>query len=234
MTAAERSAQLDQEKHIADILAIREPPRESSSTLSTWLNSNVITALVGVIGTAVLGAYISAQIQETARQNELERAAAATRLENRRAIVAKVVDRVSTFMAASDDLLVAVNLSYGETGRRSDDVKKLRAWKTELAVARDKAEAEWRRGKRSVALGLDYEFGGAADVTKAWQELAVTVDAFEQCTNSWYSNNALIGTTLPPQRICPDERAAAEQASEVFVVVTRAPRQASVPHAPPR
>lgn len=234
MTPEERSAQIDYEKHIANILAVRKPPQESSSILKTWLNSSVLAALVGVVGTAVLGAYIAARIQETARLNERERTAADARLENRRAIVAKVIDRVSTFMAASDDLLVAVNVAYDEKGRNSDDVKKLRAWKTELAVARDKAEAEWRRGKRSLALGLDYEFDRADDVTKAWQELAVNVDAFEKCTNTWYSNNALIGTTLPPERICPDERTAAEQSSEVFVVVTRVPRQASVPPVPPR
>lgn len=234
MTPEERSAQIDYEKHISDILAVRRPPQESSSILKTWLNSNVIAALVGVAGTAVLGACISGRIQETARRNELERAAAATCVENRRAIVAKVVERVSTFMAASDDLLVAVNVAYDEKDRNRDDVKKLRAWKTELAVARDKAEADWRRGKRSLALGLNYEFDSAVDVTKAWQELAANVDAFEKCTNTWYTNNGLIGTTLPPERICPDERAAAEQSSEVFVVVTRVPRQASAPSAPSR
>lgn len=233
MTPEERSAQIEYEKHIGEILAARKVPGESSSTLKTWLNSSVVAAVVGVVGTAVLGGYIGAQIQETARLNELERAAAATRLGNRRAIVARVVERVSTFMAASDDLLVAVNVGYDERGRNRDEVKKLRAWKTELAVARDKAEAEWRRGKRPLALGLAYEFDGAADITKAWQDLVATVDAFEKCTNTWYSNNALIGTTLPPERICPDERVAAEQSSEGFMVVASVPRQASV-RSPPR
>jgi hypothetical protein len=231
MTPAE---QLEHERHIAEILAIRKPPSDPPSALSTWLNSNVITALIGVIGTAVVGAYISAQIQETARRNELQRAADAAGTESRRVIVSKVLDRVGTFLAASDDLLVGVNTSYDERGRPRDEVNKLRAWKTDLAGARDKAEAEWRRGKRSLALGLDYEFDGADDVMKAWQELAVAVDAFEQCTNSWYTNNAAIGTTLTPDRICRDERGAAEQASEVFVVVTRAPRPAPERKAPQR
>jgi hypothetical protein len=228
MTSEERSHQIEHEKFIAQILAIRTPPHQPPSALTTWLNSNVLTALIGVVGTAILGSYISGQIQERARQNELERAATVTRLENRRALVSKVVDRVSTFMTASDDLLVTVNVSYDETARRSDEVKKLRAWKTDLAVARDKAEAEWRRGTRSVALGLDYEFNGAGDVTKAWKELARSVDAFERCTSDWYNQNALIRTTLSADRICPDERAAAEQASEVFVVVTRTPRATPV------
>ena len=228
MTPADRAEELEHERHVAEILAIRKPPDTPKSSLTTWLNSSVVTALIGVIGTGIVGAVISGRIQETARQNERARVAEVARSESQRAIVAKVVDRVDAFLTASDDMLVGVNLSYEERGRTRDDVMKLRTWKTALAEARDKAEAEWRRGKRSLSLGLDYEFDGGDGVMKAWQELANAVDAFEECTNTWYTNNAAIGTTLTPQRICAEKRAAAEQASQIFVLETRRPRGATI------
>jgi hypothetical protein len=230
VTSTDRAEQLEHERHFAEILAVRKGPGSSPSQLEKWLNSSVVTTLIGVIGTAVVGTLISAQIQNRARINELARAASAARAENQRAIINKVLDRVSTFVATTDDVLVGVNLSYEERGRTREEIKQLRTWKTELATARDKAESEWRRGKRSLGLALHYEFEGSAEIMKAWQDLAIAIDAFEKCTNSWYTANAAIGTTLTPDRICPDERAAADQASELFVLKSRfVPESATKP-----
>jgi hypothetical protein len=39
--------------------------------------------------------------------------------------VAKVVERIDTFLTASDDMLVGVNVAYEEGGRTRDEVMKL-------------------------------------------------------------------------------------------------------------
>ncbi|MDH4067006.1 MAG: hypothetical protein OEW19_21610, partial [Acidobacteriota bacterium] len=63
--------QLDYEARMARVLEIRQPGRRGSS-LQIWLNSTVLSALVGVAGTALLGAYVSGKIQERSKLNEME------------------------------------------------------------------------------------------------------------------------------------------------------------------
>jgi hypothetical protein len=65
--------QIEHEQQIAAILLIRKGRPAQESTLGTWLNSNVLTALVTVIGTAILGAWVSGIIQGRAKKYELDR-----------------------------------------------------------------------------------------------------------------------------------------------------------------
>lgn len=81
--------QLAHERHVAAILAIRQPPRDQESPLRTWLNSNVLTAVIGVVGTAILGTIVSGIIQDRSKNNELERTSRLARLESQNAAVDK-------------------------------------------------------------------------------------------------------------------------------------------------
>ena len=208
--------QIEHERHVANIIKIRNPKGERNSTISIWLNSNVVTALIGVLGTALLGAWVSGRIQERSHNNQLERNAREARLQSQNELVGKIIDRAATFLSASDDLLVTVNEAYREKGRPAEEIARLQKWKSELAERRDSAESQWRREKRTFGFTLEYLFGQTKSVRDTWTELLNAVDEFELCTNSWYTANAAIGTRLRPEDICPKPRARYERAVEAL------------------
>src|SRR5688572_22675299 len=110
--------QIDHERHIAEILKLREARAEEKSALDMWLNSNVLTAVIGVLGTALLGAWVSGIIQERSRTNELARSAQEATLASQNATVKQILERLSAFLTATDDLLATVDHAHTESGRR--------------------------------------------------------------------------------------------------------------------
>jgi hypothetical protein len=215
--------QLEHERHVAAILAIRQPPRDRESTLRTWLNSNVMTAMVGVIGTAIVGTLLSGIIQDRSRNNELDRTSRLAKLESQNAAVDKVLQRAGAFLSATDDMFVTINTMFSETGRDADEMKKLLTWKEQIRERRDTADREWRRDKRSLGFTLHYLFDGDRAIDEAWREVLRTADAFELCTSDWYFRNAEQGTTLDAVAICPEARKDFEDRIETLTAaVTRA------------
>jgi hypothetical protein len=215
--------QLDHERRIAEILAIRRAGNDQSK-LNAWLNSTVLATLVGVVGTGLLGAWVSGMIQDRSKRNELERVAQDQKLSAQNAAVSKVLELVGTSVTTADDLLVTVNNAYGEEGRSADDVMKLRKWKEELANRRDAADLAWRREKRSLGFTIMYLFDGDATVTSAWRAVTTKADDFERCTNRWYTENAARLTDLTADQICPEDRQAVENAVETFMIAVAARR----------
>lgn len=211
--------QIAYERHVARILEIRKPPAKEKSTLTEWLNSSVITALIGVLGTAVIGSLITAQVQNTAQSNEQARTRRAARIQSQNDVVAKILQRTGAFLSATDDLLVTVNSGYDERGRKPEDAKKLRAWKVKLSEQRDQADLDWRRDRHSLTFTVHYVFAGAEHVTKSWEAVVRAIDGFEKCTNTWYTANAHEGTVLTPDLICGNERETADRAVEAFTLV---------------
>ncbi len=192
--------------------------------LEMWLNSSVMTALVGVIGTALLGAWVSGIIQQRNKDNELDRRAQEMRLDSQNVAVGKVLERAGGFLSATDDLLVTVNNAYAEAGRADAEAEALRKWKMQLRERRDTAESDWRRDKRSLGFTLQYLFDGDRGIADAWRGVLAAEDGFEGCTNKWYTQNAALGTNLTPNGICQSERAKFEQAVESFTAAVGAAR----------
>jgi hypothetical protein len=216
--------QVDYERQLAKVLEIRGLSG-SPSTLSTWLNSTVLATLIGVVGTGVLGAWVTGLVQDRSKENELARAAQEERLTNQNTLITKVLDRVGALVSSTDDLLVTVNNVNAEEGRPAREVDELQQWKLRVRKTRDDADAVWRNEKRSLGYGLLYQFDNHAGVDTAWRRVIQESDVFEQCTRGWYTQNAAIGTDLPSDRICMDERQRLESAIEGLlkaVVTSRA------------
>jgi hypothetical protein len=191
--------------------------------MQTWLNSSVVAAVVGVLGTGVLGALVSARIQNTSKQNELALASARETREARAAIVGRILEVVGRNLSATDDLLVTVNNAYAAGRMPVEDRPRLAAWKEALAERRDKSDSEWRELRRSLGYALVYRFGGSQPVRTAWQDLVVSSDRFEQCTNAWYSAHARIGSDLTILQVCVTERQGYESAVERLTTVVHEP-----------
>ncbi len=207
--------ELQRERHIAEILEIRKTPKKDSN-LETWLNSNVLTALITVLGTALLGAWVTGLVQDRSKNNELERTAEEKRLESRNSLISKILERTGTFMSATDDLLVTVNNSYREDGRTPGEIETLRKWKTDMRAARDDADSLWRREQASLGFSVHYLFDQNSEVRTAWDSLVQAESSFEKCTNNWYTQNAAKGTTAGVDEICNAAREALTKATEAF------------------
>jgi hypothetical protein len=207
--------EIDHERHIAEILRIRKP-QKNDSRLEVWLNSNVLTALVGVLGTALLGAWVAGMIQDHSKKNELARANQERKLESQSMVVTKVLDLASVFMSATDDMLVTVNNAYSENNRSTQEIEELRKWKKGLREARDAADLSWRREEASLSFRVHYLFDQSQDVKSSWDSLVKTESLFENCTNNWYTENAARGTNSAPKEICSDKRTSLSQAAEAF------------------
>ena len=202
--------QIEHERHIAAILKIRKAPDQKDSTLSTWLNSNVLTAVIGVLGTAVLGEWVSGVIQERSKQNELTRSAREARQQSQREAIDRVLSLAGSFFSASDDLLTTAHEAYGEKRRPKAELPELAKWKTEILALRNKADSEWRGAKGGLGFELRDVFDGAVD--KEWDRLVSTTTSFEKCTREWYVANSVKLTPLAAIDICSEERVAAKTA----------------------
>jgi hypothetical protein len=215
--------QIQHERLIAQVLRIRNPSDERS-TLYTWLNSNLAIALIGVIGTGVVGTILSGMIQDRSKNNELSRMAQESRLESQNAAVGKVLERVGAFLSATDDLLTTVNNANTERGRLPNEVKQLQKWKADVRQRRDTADVEWRRDKGGLGFTLNYVFDGNRSVSDGWRQLLRAEDQFETCTRNWYIANAEKGSDEAADVICTSERSAFEQSVEAFTTSAVAAR----------
>ncbi len=184
--------QVAYEEQVAKVLEIRGIGT-SPSTVSTWLNSTVLATLIGVVGTGVLGAWVTGLVQDRSKENELARAAQEERLSSQNTVITKVLDRVGALVSSTDDLLTTVNNVNSESGRPAEEVKELQAWKLGVRRTRDEADAVWRNEKRSLGYSMLYQFDNHAEIDKAWRSVIQVSDAFEQCTRGWYTQNAAIG-----------------------------------------
>jgi hypothetical protein len=215
--------QIAHERHIAQVLQIRNPGDEKSA-LFTWLNSSLATTLIGVIGTAIIGTILAGMIQNRSKENELEQQARSSKLESQNTAINKALERVGAFLSATDDLLATVNNAYSENGRSADEVKTLKEWKVQVRARRDTADLEWRRDKESLAFTLNYVLDGDQGVNSAWREVMKAEDVFEACTRQWYTQNALAGSDLGAEMICQTERSGFEKSVWAFtsaIVVAR-------------
>jgi hypothetical protein len=219
--------QVEYEQQVAKVLEIRGLGPPSTSTLSTWLNSAVLATLIGVVGTGVLGAWVTGLVQDRSKENELARAAQEERLTSQNTLITKVLDRVGALVSSTDDLLATVNNVNTEEGRPAREVSELQEWKLRIRKTRDDADAAWRNEKRSLGYSPLYQFDNHAGVDTAWRSVIQESDTFEQCTRGWYTQNAAIGTDLSSDRICMDERQKLESAIESLLKAVVASRSAS-------
>jgi hypothetical protein len=153
MTAEE---QLAYERQQAEVLAIRQrrdagPKRDEPSRLATVLNSTVLVALVGVLGTGIFGAWISGLIQQRAKDNELERVSHEQRVSSQNTAVLRVLTLVANQASAIDDLLTIVHSSYNESAFSGQELADLVAWKKTIRSNHDQADSTWRRRNEAPA-----------------------------------------------------------------------------------
>ena len=220
--------QIAYESQVAKVLEIRGIATEPSA-LSTWLNSAVIATLIGVVGTGVLGAWVSGLVQDRSKENELARASQEQRLTSQNDVIAKVLNRVGAFVSSTDDLLTTVNNVNSEANRPRDEVKDLQEWKRQIRQTRDEADAAWRNEKRSLGYSLLYLFDNHAAIDKAWVDVLRVADTFEQCTRGWYTENAFKGTDLTTEQICADDRRGFENSIESLLHAVVDSRQPASP-----
>ncbi len=213
MTADE---QIEYERHIAEVIAIRNPKKDKGSAREAWLNSSVLVALIGVVGTGLFGAWISGLIQERAKNAELQRAAQQQRRTDQNAAVLRVLALMANQSSAIDDLLTIIHSSYHEGRFGGQELKDLTEWKKKVRTAHDESDSTWRREKITAGYSLLYLFDNDSRVAAAWSSLAATGDAFEDCANQFYSKNALRGTDRRPAQICDVERKALGDALSQF------------------
>lgn len=202
--------QLEHERLIAKLLEIRNPLSAPKPLVELWLNSTVMAALIGVVGTALLGAYVSGEIQRRAKENEQELARQHEVRAARAAAVEKALGVVGQNLNATDDLLVTVNNGYHESRHKAEDLPALREWKRQLAERRDKADSDWRQSRRSLGYTLVYSFEGDRAVIRAWDAIVNASDGYERCTRDWYWQNAASGSNDEVSSVCPREREAYE------------------------
>ena len=197
-------------------MAIRNPKNDKRSGWEAWLNSSVLVALIGVVGTGLFSAWISGLIQERSKNAELQRAAQQQLRTDQNAAVLRVLALMANQSSAIDDLLTITHSSYNDGRFSGQELKDLDEWKKKIRSAHDDADSTWRREKITAGYTLLYLFDNDAKVSAAWSSLAATGDAFEDCANQFYSKNALHGTDQRPAQICDVERKAIADALSHF------------------
>jgi hypothetical protein len=208
--------ELEHERHIATILKIRQADEKAEKGLAFWLNSTVVTTLIGLAGTLVGGGFLSAAIQDRAKRNEADQQTRAARQVAQNETVIGLLDSAGMLVITMDDVLASIHSGFAEKGRRKDEVQRLRDWKVKLNEKRDEVDVAWRRSKGSLSFRLHHQFGATGDVLPAWKRLEAAGDAFQRCTEDFYGKYAYVSTDQAVGTICAEARAGVSTAAEAF------------------
>ena len=213
---------LEHERYIATILGIRHPAEpKKDKGLAFWLNSAVVTTLLGILGTLVGGGFLSAAIQDRAKRNEAEQQMRAARSAAQNETVVGLLDSVGMLIVTMDDVLTSIHVGYAEKGRRPDEIQRLRGWKATLAAKRDEVDVAWRRSKGSLSFRLHHQFGSDGTVLVSWKGLEAAGDAFQRCTERFYAEHGYASTDQDVDAICAKPREGVNTAAEAFARAVR-------------
>lgn len=182
-----------------------------SPALEKLLNSTVIVAVIGLFG-----AFLTSQYQERSKRNEIGLAAFRESQTAQTAVVTEAFNIIGAYIAAVDDLIALTSSDFSTESRSAAEKARLVTFFEETQGRHDKADVIWRAGKYSVGYRLVYHHEGRVEVSHKWTALVSTVDALEECGNSWYQQHGPGTADLLAARPCEDKRRSVDAGIEAL------------------
>jgi len=188
-----------------------ETPKRLIEVLS---GSSVITALVTVIGTAIIGNAVAGAIQDKSKKNEIALTAFRENQAAQVAVVTEAYQLLGKYVAASDDLITLTDAYFNRADYPSAEAKKrLESWINEVRSNHDQVDRAWREKKYSLGYLLAYHHSGKRSIAQAWTILVQSVDKFGECSRGWLQEHGEGTSRLHPTRPCAEPFSEVEQNS---------------------
>jgi hypothetical protein len=207
---------LRHEQFISEVLRIRKGEEKSKSTLTNLLTSSVVAAAVTVLGTAVVGNFITNAYQAGAKRNDAIVQYVRDKRAARDGAVNKALQIVGAYVTAIEDLVHITSPEFRSEGRPPAEMKKLDDWKETIQAAHDKADTEWRRERDTTRFTLAFQDTEGGSLQQRWAELATAVDSLEDCGRGWFMQHAW-GDTAITVSPCASKRESVNTAMDHLV-----------------
>ncbi len=182
LTDEQRKQLLENERFIAEVLAIRDPRPASGSTTGPFLKflqSSAGTALITVVVGGLMGSIVSAVFQMYSKQREMQLSAYQQKLNKRQETIAATFDLIGTSFAPADTLYrFRTELGNSPSGmspaQQGDWQKKWDGIRQEFEEARRK----WSSSEKRTMLSLGYYFGDDRELKDAWKKVNTSLTAY--------------------------------------------------------
>lgn len=186
---ADEARQLRHETFVAEVLRARGGPPKPAETKPWWerlLNATAVTALIGVVGTGVVGHWVAGAVQERSKQRELALVAYREYLNAELDTVKSAYRLIGSYLSASEDLIFLTGPAFQTRGFTPEQVQALEAQKQEMRKHYNEMDAQWRNERDSLGFLMAYYHDGSQDIAEAWRAAQQAVDAFNDCAWQWH------------------------------------------------
>jgi type II secretory pathway pseudopilin PulG len=159
------------------------PAPQRRSWVDTLGGVPVVTALIGLVGTAIVGNFVAAGVQERTRRNEIALTAFRDNQTAQVALVKETYELIGRYVAAGEDLITITESRFAAANYDEANGARNQAWFSDLRKRHDEIDAQWRTRKYSIGYLLVYHYHGRKEVADGWTALVQAVDAFESCVD---------------------------------------------------
>jgi hypothetical protein len=175
------------EEFVAKLLKLRKQDPEKPAW-ERFLNSAGIVALVTVLGTAALGAWIAGAIQDRSKQHELRYLSYDKNLTALLDVVKNGFLLAGQRMATSANLIDITKPEFkssanGQNHQAIDNQKK------SVAESYNQGEADWSKAASSVGYLLAWYVPDQGDLREQWKTVEDSIDKFASCAGEIYKKN---------------------------------------------
>jgi len=183
-------------------------PSEPKPGWEVLASSSAVTALIALVGTALLGPWIAGRIQANNRSHEITLLAYREHLNAELQTVQRAYELAGKYIAASFDLITLTAPEF-DTGQYARDRRQvLEDQKDEMRKKYNAVDAEWRHSRESLGFLMGYYHHGRPEITAAWRQVEAAVETYNSCATGWALSHPVATkeqlSTLP----CEQHRAA--------------------------
>ncbi len=180
----------------------------ADSPKSFW-ESSLLTTMVTVLGTAVLGNFVASGVQDRSKRNEMALTAYRDNQTAQVSLVKEVYDLVGQYTAAGNDLIYITGEQFADDNYAAADAQLNHKWFRELRATHDKVDATWRQKKFSLGYLLSFHYHGRKEVGESWRTVVSAVDKFEACVD--IQARLPPGSRTSPELPCQHEETAVDE-----------------------
>jgi hypothetical protein len=168
---------------IAGMAAPTSPTPERKHWVDAIGGTAVLTAIISVVGSAVVGNFVAAGVQDRNRRNEIALSAFRDNQSAQVALVKEAYELIGRYVAAGDDLVTITGGQFSPDNFDAANNARNQAWFSDLRKRHDEIDALWRERKYSMGYLLVYHYHGRKEVADGWSALVGAVDTFETCVD---------------------------------------------------
>ena len=189
----ERENQLSRhESFIAEVPKHRNPVSGGEASKSHWeilANSNALTALITVLGTAFFGTLLAARIQERSRRAERALVEHKEHVNAEVDTVKRAYELAGKDISACEDLIAITGPEFDPRRYEAEKRKELENQKAEIRKQHNTIDAEWRHNRESLGYLISFYHHGRTEVITNWRDVQEAMEQYNACASDWSNNH---------------------------------------------